>query len=69
MAGVVEDDHPPRTGLGEGFRVVADQGRAQPPSLALGFIQVAQQSAFQIGKVFRRNDLEPKSAHHTLRRR
>ena len=66
-AGLIQDDHPPRTGLVEGLRIVADQGGAQPGGLPPGFVEIAQQRAFRIGEVFRRDDLEPKPAHHALR--
>jgi hypothetical protein len=69
MAGVVQYDHLPGSGFFEGFRIVADQRGAQTPGLALGFVQIAQQRAFRIREVFRRDDLEPKPAHHTLWRR
>jgi hypothetical protein len=69
MARVVQYDHLPGTGPFESLRIVADQRGAQTPGLALGFVQIAQQRAFRIWEVFRRDDLEPKPAHHILRRR
>jgi hypothetical protein len=69
LAGLVEDEHLPWAGLVEGFGIIPHERRAQPQSLALGFVEVAQQHAFRIGKVFRRDNLEPKPAHFTPRRR
>jgi hypothetical protein len=69
LARLVENEHLPGARFVESFRIVPRQRRTQPPGFALGFVEVAQQHAFRIGKVFRRDDLEPKPAHFTPRRR
>jgi hypothetical protein len=69
MARLVQDGHQPGARLGERLGIVADEGGAQSQSLAPGFLEVAKQRAFRVGEVFRRDNLEPKPAHHTLRSR